>query len=264
MHSKCHLTDWIETLPAQGRHTFVRHEAEAALGGSFVATQSALRRLKRKGSLVSPRRGFYVLVPPEHRAAGAPPASWFVDDLMRYCGCDYYVGLLSAAAIHGAAHQQPMVFQVLTNGAHGTLAAGRVTIQAVRSCSVGRLPAMRVQTETGTMAVSTPEATAFDLVRLPAAAGWWNNIATVLVELAEQLDGERLLELAGLVHLPDVQRLGALLELLGHEHLAVPLAEWVAERRTTVVGLRSDVSRVGCATNRRWGVVLNDDVEPDQ
>ena len=34
---------------------------------------------------------------------------------MQFCRCEYYVGLLSAAALYGAAHQQPMVFQVLTS-----------------------------------------------------------------------------------------------------------------------------------------------------
>ncbi|MBU2500813.1 type IV toxin-antitoxin system AbiEi family antitoxin [bacterium] len=33
---------------------------------------------------------------------------------MRYLAQPYHVGLLSAAAIHGAAHQQPMVFHVVT------------------------------------------------------------------------------------------------------------------------------------------------------
>ena len=188
MDSRTNLSDWIEGLPAEGRYTFTRQDAEEASGTSFVATQSALRRLRKKGRITSHRRGFYVLVPPEHRAAGAPPASWFIEDLMRFCGCDYYVGLLSAAALYGAAHQQPMVFQVLTDRLSATMSAGRVSIQAYRSRAVGRSPTRRIQTETGTMAVSTPEATALDLVRLPRAAGHWNNIATVLVELAEHME----------------------------------------------------------------------------
>jgi hypothetical protein len=77
-----------------------------------VATKTALRRLKEQGRIVSPRRGFYVVVPPEYRAAGSPPASWFIDELMRYLDQPYYVGLLSAAAIHSASRQQSMVFQV--------------------------------------------------------------------------------------------------------------------------------------------------------
>lgn len=45
---------------------------------------------------------------------GCIPTTWFVDVMMRHFNQPYYVGLLNAAAFHGAAHQQPMVFQVMT------------------------------------------------------------------------------------------------------------------------------------------------------
>jgi len=263
MDDRTHMASWIEGLPADGRYTFTRQDAEDASGGSFVAVQSALRRLKKKGRIASPRRGFYVLVPPEHRAAGSPPASWFIDDLMRYCGCQYYVGLLSAAALHGAAHQQPMVFQVLTDKLSATMKTGRVTIEARKSRAVGRYATTRIQTETGTMAVSTPEATALDLVRFPRAAGYWNNIATVLAELAETMDPTRLVEAAALGQLPDAQRLGYLLDLVEQEQLAGPLAEWLAAQRTTVVSLRTEKEAEGHEVHPRWRVIPNESVEPD-
>lgn len=263
MDNRVHILPWIESLPADGRYTFTRQDAEEKSGASFVAVQSALRRLKQKGLIVSPRRGFYVLVPPEHRAACSPPASWFIDDLMRFCGCDYYVGLLSAAALYGAAHQQPMVFQVLTDKLSATMIAGRITIQTRRSRAVGRSPIQRIQTETGTMAVSTPEATALDLVRFPHASGHWNNIATVLVELAEQMDPGRLVEAAELGRVPDAQRLGYLLDLLRETRLTGPLAEWLASRRTTIVALRTDKTVNGFKTDPRWRVITNEEVEPD-
>ena len=68
-------------------------------------------------------------------------------------------------------------------------------------------PRHSLQTETGTMVVSTPEATALDVVRFPRAAGQWNNIATVLVELAENMDPERLIRAAELGRLSDAFQL---------------------------------------------------------
>ena len=263
MNHRTHIAAWIESLPADGRYTFARQDAEAAASGSSIAVQSALRRLKKKGRIVSPRRGFYVLVPPEYRAAGSPPASWFIDDLMLYCGCEYYVGLLSAAALYGAAHQQPMVFQVLTDRLSAKMSAGRVVIDARKSRAVGRSPTRRVQTETGTMAVSTPEATALDLVRFPRAAGYWNNVATVLAELAESMDPDELITAAALGQLPDAQRLGYLLDLLNQKPLAGPLAEWLAGRRTTVVRLRTDKASDRQHLDPRWRLVPNENVEPD-
>lgn len=263
MGQRSHIPPWVESLPADGRYTFTRQDAEEASGGSFVAVQSALRRLKKSGRIVSPRRGFYVLVPAEHRAAGSPPASWFIDDLMTYCRCQYYVGLLSAAALHGAAHQQPMVFQVLTDKLNARMRIGRVTIDARKSRAVGRYPTTSIQTETGTMTVSTPEATALDLVRFPKAAGYWNNLATVLAELAESMDPLRLVEAAGLGQLPDAQRLGYLLDVVGQEQLAAPLAEWLSAQRTTVVSLRTDKGDGEHPIDPRWRLVPNEEVEPD-
>jgi hypothetical protein len=89
------------------------------------------------------------------------------------------------------------------------------------------MPTTGIQTETGTMRVATPETTAFDLVRYQAAAGHLGNVVTVLGELAERIDGQALVEMAHLVKLPDVQRLGYLLDALGESELAAPLAEWL-------------------------------------
>jgi predicted transcriptional regulator of viral defense system len=59
------------------------------------------------------REGFYVIVPLEYASSGILPPEWFIDELMKFLRQPYYVGLLSAAAIHGAAHQQPQEFHVV-------------------------------------------------------------------------------------------------------------------------------------------------------
>ncbi len=256
------VSRWTEQLQSRGRYTFTRPEAEAETARSFVAAQTALRRLKNQGRIVSPRRGFYVIVPPEFRTAGSPPASWFIDDLMRFLDQSYYVGLLSAAAIHGAAHQQPMVFQVITCKPTREMRAGRVALQFMMSNKVNELPITEVQTETGTMRVATPETTAFDLVRYPARVGFHSNVATVLVELAELIDAEALVNIAPLVGLPDVQRLGYLLDTIGREEVASPLATWLQTRRPRTVLLRTGGS-VDVEIDKRWHVLPNETIEAD-
>ena len=103
---------------------------------------------------------------------------------MSHLDLHYYVGVLSAAALHGAGHQQPMVFQVIANRATRPMQAGRVRIKVHTSRTVKAMPVTRVETETGFMMVGTPETTAFDVVRFFSAAGHWSNVATVLSELA--------------------------------------------------------------------------------
>ena len=255
------IASWVDELQSSGSYVFTLKDAEVALGGTPVAIQSALRRLKQKGRIVAPRRGYYVVVPLEYRASGSPPASWFIDDLMDHLGRDYYVAILTAAAIHGAGHQQPMAFQVVADRPIRPMKAGRVRIDVHASRTVTKMATTTVQTETGTMAVGTPETTSFDLVRFPDAAGHWDNIATVLSELAETLDPAVLLQNAPLVRLPDVQRLGYLLALAGHEELAMPLAKWLAGRRSTVVRLRTDRPAGDSAPDPRWRLIPNETIE---
>ncbi len=262
MPSSPAMSYWVEQLQSQGRYTFTRSEAEAGTKRSFVATQSALRRLAAQRRIVCPRRGFYVVVPAEYRAAGSVPASWFVDDFMGHLDQPYYVGLLSAAAYHGAGHQQPMVFQVVTNKPTRKVRAGRVVLQFWMSSRVTQMPVTEARTETGTMRIATPEATAFDLVRYQAGAGHLSNAATVLVELAERIDAEALVGMAPLVRIPDVQRLGYLLDAVGVSALADPLARWLQTRPRRAVRLRPG-GQANVELEQRWHVLPNEELDID-
>jgi len=262
MTQKPALSAWVEQLQARGRYTFTSDEAESQTERSFVAAQTALRRLKEQGRIISPRRGFYVVVPPEYQSTGSPPASWFIDDLMSHLGQPYYVALLSAAAIHGAAHQQPMVFQVMTNAPTRGVRVGKVAIKFSASSKVEEMPVTEKQTETGTMRVSTPEATAFDLVHYRASGGHLSNVATVLRELAEQMDAHALIGVAELVGPPDVQRLGYVLDAVGEHELADPLARWVKTRKPRTVLLSPGEPRRG-EIDGRWRVRENFELEVD-
>ena len=257
------LSARIDELQSTGRYVFTVADLDLNGDRSLIATQAALRRLNKRGRIASPRRGFHVIVPIEYREAGCPPPSWFIDDLMGYLGQPYYVALLSAAGLHGAAHQQPMVFQVITDRATRPMRVGRVGIEFHVSRVVREIPVTEVQTETGTMRVSVPEATAFDLVRFQGSAGQLRNVATILDELGEQLDSEVLVQLAPLYKLPDVQRLGYLLDQVGHRQLAAPLRQWLKGRRYRAVPLRSGWEVRDRSPDSRWRVIPNEEVEVD-
>lgn len=118
--------DYITGLQARGRYAFTTADVVAALGASVAAARAALRRLKRKAVIADPYRGFHVVVPPAYRRLGCLPAEQFIPELMHHLGEVYYVGLLSAAQYHGAAHQTPMVFQVIVPGSRRGLQCGGV------------------------------------------------------------------------------------------------------------------------------------------
>lgn len=246
-----------------GRYVFSRAEASMEAEASTGAIKMTLYRLKRAGAIVSPRRDFFVVVPREYRSAGSPPATWFIDDLMRHLGRRYYVALLSAAALHGAGHQQTMVFQVITDAAERDIEVGRVRIEFHVSRLLAGAATQAMQTETGTMVVATPETTAFDLVRFPAASGSWSNVATVVAELADRLEPAALASGAARVARSDVQRLGWLLDLVERPRLADALAATLEGGRLATTPLTSARVAHGAPVDRRWRVLVNDEVEPD-
>lgn len=257
------LGDFLDGLPSEGRYTFTLEEASREVAGSAIALQTAIRRMKQKGRLVSPRRGFYVIVPPEYRSTGAPPPSWFIDDLMRHMQRPYYVGLLSAAALHGAAHQQPQVFQVVTSLPMVFLTAGRARVEFFRRRSIERAAIQKMTTPTGYMNVSTPETTVFDLLRHVQAAGHLSNVATVLAELGETIQSERLIEAASLASLPEIRRTGYLFQLVGRTELAEALEKAAAAYWVKPSRLRPDVPDDGAPLDTRWSLYINENVEPE-
>ncbi|MCY4362405.1 MAG: hypothetical protein OXE42_09520 [Gammaproteobacteria bacterium] len=213
------LSSYASRLLSEGRLVFSAGEAERALGISRGAFLDAAERLQRRKHLVKPRRGFYVVVPPQYASWGAPPPSWYIDDLMLHEGRPYYVGLLKAAELSGATHQAVMEFQVVTDKRLPKIHVGRTLIafyyrkdlKTVLNGIEGR------KTDTGKMNVSSVELTALDLLRYPHAAGGMDNIVTILTDLGPKLRPQELAELSSAVERPVIQRLGYLLDRLGHE-----------------------------------------------
>lgn len=258
------LSDFVDRLQSSGRYSFDREEAISVLGVSRVAFQATVRRLAAKSRIATPRRGFHVIVPVEYRRAGAPPPSWFIDDLMKFHRRPYYVGLLSAAALYGAAHQQPQEFQVVTDTSLRPAAVGRTRIRFFLKWRFGETPITEVKTETGTMRVSTPEVTALDLVRYMGSAGHLGNVATVLSELSERITPERLVEAArGEVEMSVVQRLGFLIDHFASPRVTKPLAEWLASKRPRPVPLRPSRKPKATEKDPRWQILVNERIEVD-
>jgi len=258
-----HGQKFISGLMAVGRYSFTTEEAISAFGVSAVAARAALRRLRQKGELAMPYKGFYVIVPPEFRNIGCLPASHFIPDLMNHLKESYYAGLLSAAEFSGAAHQRPQVFQVVVARNKPEIICGKMRVQFIARKNVERIPTQDFKTPRGYLKVSTPAATAFDLVGYAHHAAGLDHVATVLSELAEKLNGEELRQVADLSPIAWAQRLGYLLDVTGAHDKTEVLAEYIARKKPVTVPLVRAQSFRGISCLKRWRIWVNAKVEAE-
>ncbi len=268
------LGTYVSNLFSNGRSAFSGEEAEKALGLNHTSFLQSALRLKKKGQLYAPRSGYYVIIPQQFQSWGAPPPSWFVDGLMRHENRPYYVGLLKAAEIHGAAHQAVMEFQVVTNTPLPKLQAGRsLIVFYFRRDLEGIASAVQEhKTDTGTMRVASPELTALDLLRYPYAAGGIDNILTVLGELGPKIDGARLAILCPKFERAVRQRLGYLLARTGQSQAAEVLHASLSHERVFGWVELDPAIRTGdpdlvpapTARDPKWRVIVRRQPEADE
>ncbi len=258
------VDNWVDALQSRGKYTFLRGEAIKGTGLSAESVKKALQRLARRKRVVKVKNYFYAIVPLEYRHAGSAPPSWFIDDLMKAMGRIYYVGLLSAAGIHGASHHQPQEFQVVTDRPIRPMQIGRASIRFFTNRHAADTAVQAVKTSTGTMRVSTPEATAFDLVRFAKAAGRIDNVATVLLDLTPLLDPKRMRRVVR-THgdVRTAQRLGYLLERVRGRAPAKVIREWLEHQSPRAVPLRAGRSVAQAKEDRRWHVLVAEPIETD-
>ena len=217
------LTSYLRTRLSEGRIVFTASQAQAGLGIGADALHEAAQRQRKR--LISPRRGFYVIVPPRFRDEGAPPPAWYIHELMAHLNRPYYVGLFTAAQLHGDTRHASMPFQVITDRPLGPIQAGRFRIVfRYRKHMEGVARGIeRRDTDTGHMKVSGTELTVLDLVRYPGEAGGVERIAATLAVLAARLNPDRLSALSTAFECSVAQRLGHLLERLGYGNQSVAL-----------------------------------------
>jgi hypothetical protein len=267
------LSNYVTFLQSEGRITFVRDEAMAALGMTEATFLRAAARLQKRHMLFNPRQGFYVAVPPHFLSWEAPPPAWYIDALMRHEGRPYYVGLLKAAELHGASHHAVMEFQVVSDRQLRKFRAGRswITFHFRKDLESVRAGIVDRKTDTGSMKISGPELTALDLLRYLHVAGGIDSVATVVMDLAESLDGDKLATMSAHFERASGQRLGYLLDRLGHAERANPLHDRLFEKGSVPwVWLEPEQRKVAKAEskpierNERWRVAVERYPEIDE
>jgi len=105
-----YVENYLTEIQSKGRYSVTLNELKTKFDISEKAILQKIFRLKNKNQLAQVRKEFYVIIPPQYSNRGMVPPTLFINDMMDFLNKEYYVGFFSAAALHGAGHQQPMEF----------------------------------------------------------------------------------------------------------------------------------------------------------
>lgn len=251
-----HLGDYLNSLRSRGKYIFTKIDALNALNLGEHAFYMSSARLIHKHQLKKIISGLYMIIPPEYSSSKTLPPPWFIHYLMEYLNTQYYVGLLSAAALHGSAHQAPQVFQVITNKKINALKNKEFQISFHYSKDFNLSETQKIKTPTGYINVSTPERTAFDLIKYMRKSGGMNHVALVISELAEVLNNSKIAKVGERVPKSYSQKLGYLLDTLGKSALAEKLHSSLPLKLHYFYFPRRSLGKI-LEKNAKWHILVN-------
>ena len=263
------LQKWIKDRAIHGFPTFsIEDVRETGMYSSEQILQNELYRLCSNKTIASVYRGFYVIIPVQYVLRGSVPATYYIDQLMAYLSKPYYVCMLSAAELLGAAHQRPQQFSVMTTFPKRRVVSTRnVIIDWFYREGLPEDALITKNTETGTIRISNPLLTAADLVQYQQHVGGLSRVATILEELSEQINiKSQFASLASFVKKVTWQRLGYILEHVVEENeLADELYDQIRNLPGSLMYMPLSTSAEDNPSNRdsRWKININVEIETD-
>ena len=267
MVQKKRLYDWngfFLNLQRNGQYTFTYADVSKAFDLPENTIAHRLYVYEKKNRIIKLRKGFYGIYSPESSMLGAFDIYLYVDALMKSLGKPYYVALLSAAALHGAAHQKPQEFFIMTEiPVPRNIHNKKEKITFSGKNSLKQEGVMQKKSRVGYFNVSTPELTAFDLLDNIKRFGI-NRITAILQELYEEMKVSRLKKIAKLIdNNASIQRLGYILEtVIGAQKLADSLYQILSKNTFYSVPLSPAKQRRG-TVNDKWKIIINMEIESD-
>ena len=268
------IDKYMDNQLARGRGYFLKEEALKALDLNEEAFTATTTRSIKKHRLASPWRGFYLVLRPEDRMAGAPDPVRWIEPLMQFLGLDYRVSLLRAAAFHGSSHQAAMVFQVIVPKQLRPFELGRHRIQFVY-----QMPKVFAETnqpewleqlksESGFAKVAGVELMLLDCARYFHKTGGINGVAQIVYELGEKANPKKLAKAAEYYENSAVRRLGYLFDHFGYARQAKALLPFARKAKSSkpldpsVKPLTKGVATLA-EYDSRWMLTINETVEID-
>lgn len=248
---------FVEERLERGLITFDLAELTRQTGLSDVAAKNQLHRLPGRVVRVSPHQAFFLIVESQHRPMGAPPVEWWLDDYFRWLGRPYYLALLSAAEVYDSAPQAVQVKQVMTDVPRREISVGRLRILCFVKNRMERTPVQQPPNAYAPLRISTPEATALDMIRYASRIGGMERALETLTpllplfrasELKRALDAENDVAVA--------QRFGYLIETAGHHRWARIVRHWLPPRLVRLPLHSSKQDLTETEQSSRWRILV--------
>ncbi len=189
---------------------------------------------------------------------GAPPVTWWLDDYFRWLGHPYYLALQSAAGIYGSNPQALQVTQVMTDSPRREIDVGRLRVRFFVKRKIKRTPTRPLANAFAPTWVSTPEATAFDLVRYASRIGGIGRVIETLTPLLALMRPPELKRMLEVENEPAIaQRLGYIIETAGNKRLAQVVHDRLPAHLALVPLASAKAGRATAPIVGRWRVLDN-------
>lgn len=255
---------FLVELQEKGRYAFTFDDLRNYFDLSEESILQGLFRYKQKKQVAQIRKGFYAIITPEYSKQGMLPYHLFIDDLMKSLNKPYYVALLSASALFGAAHQQPMEYFVIAQTpAPRSINSKKLKISFLSKNTWEQDDIIQKTTDAGYINVSSPELTALDLLAYVEKIGL-NRITTVLHELAQSIKVSSLSRtIKKYPNTPIIQRMGYIMDkVLNEKKISDVLLKNLNDRTVSPVLLSTQVGK-NSLLDETWKVIINMEIESD-
>lgn len=242
-------------------------EAFPALSTAVVSNE--LYRLGKLKRIQSVHKGFYTVIPIQYKGSGIVPPYNYIGQLMAYLKKPYYISLLSAGELHGAAHQRPQRLSIMTVPPRITFSknSNNQLYWGYRQAIPQEL-LCQTNSDTGIILYSNAELTAVDMVQYSQLIGGLSVAATVIEELVENTDFERFGNaLVKASTFSTFQRLGYILDAILENKPQADAIERILQpyyKDLRYKPLSTNRSIDNAERDTRWKIIVNQEIETDE
>lgn len=258
--------EYIIAQLAMERYSFSWEELTAKVSKTESGLVNELNRLVKKKEIINLRAGFYLILPPRYRSYGKLPVELYIEPLFAYLNKPYYLAFYSAAAFHGASHQQVQQDYLITMVPNmPDVKKGPTHLKVYATSTWPEKNIAQKKSDAGYFKISSPALTAADLLHYQTKVGGINRVFTTLEELVETTTPTDIKDLlAWYPHISTIQRLGYMLEHInaGHEGIQ-QISEYLQQRRHYPVLLSPKKDQKAGYTGNKWKVDVNVELESD-